>query len=160
MSFNHFKVWEIKIRWKFMFEIIINQSESSTCLSTHSQTSSRTYLRHKSRIHGLDCCFNLLINPFFNPLLNPLWTHNWWHYMVSFKRTARITHPFLKEFAPAGNFGVRCPVVSHLAWMVEWINESTISFLQPFFRGIWWWDVLAWPFLTHSFPLWKSLCYL
>ena len=69
--------------------------------------------------HLADCCFNLLINPFFNPLLNPLWTHNWWHYMVSFKRTARITHPFLKEFAPVGNFGVRCPVVSHLAWMVE-----------------------------------------
>lgn len=137
MSFNHFKVWEIKLRWKFMFKIIINQSESSTCLSTHSQTSSRTYLRHNSRIHGLDathCAPNIiwviwpiavsicLSTLFFNPLLNPLWTHNWWHYMVSFKRTARITHPFLKEFAPVGNFGVRCPVVSP-SCMDGWINQ-------------------------------------
>lgn len=51
--------------------------------------------------------------------------------MVSFKRTARITHPFLKEFAPVGNFGVRCPVVSHLAWMVEKINHFISIAILP-----------------------------
>ena len=112
----------------------ISESESSTCLSTHSQTSSRTYLRHTSRIHGLDathCAPNIIWVIWPIAVSICLSTLSWILSWIPFGHTTDDIIWFLSKERPGslihswrslhlwGNFGVRCHVVSHLAWMVE-----------------------------------------